>query len=123
MLDRVMPENGPLPLDGGKFADWESLIIREGNEVLAAAMEERAKLDQVSEVTEAGRCPYCSSDRTYLKKQRTDSAIRSPLGEISISFQNARCRACNGSFSPSKQNMGASGGGASNARRRAPRGA
>ena len=48
------------------------------------------------------------------------NAIRSPLGEISISFQNARCRACNGSFSPSKQNMVAARRSAPDARRRAP---
>ena len=98
---RVAPSNGPLPLTGAKFVDWEDLVMREGFEVLAAAMEERAKLDGQSQVEAPGHCPHCGSERTYLEKQSTSNAIRSPVGEIDVQRQHARCRACNGSFSPS----------------------
>ena len=100
-LDRVAPSNGPLPLTGAKFVDWEDLVMREGFEVLAAAIEERAKLDGQSQVEASGHCPHCGSERTYLEKQSTSNAIRSPVGEINVQRQQARCRACNGSFSPS----------------------
>lgn len=104
-LDRVAPGSGALPLTGAQFADWEDLIMREGFQVLAAAMEERAKLDGQAQVETAGRCPHCGSERTYLEKQGTSNAIRSPVGEIDLRRQHARCRACNGSFSPSKPRL------------------
>jgi DNA-directed RNA polymerase subunit RPC12/RpoP len=72
-------------------------------------MEERAKLEPNAQVEVAGRCPYCSSVRTYLEKGAQQQEIRAPSGMVVYSRQEARCRACGGSFSPSGAGLGTAG--------------
>jgi hypothetical protein len=105
-LERMIPADGSKPLRGSVFADFENQAYEVGNEVLSALMEERAKLEQNAQVAEAGRCPYCTSERTYLEKETTKEEVRSPSGPVLIQRQEARCRACNGSFSPSTARLG-----------------
>jgi hypothetical protein len=100
-LERMIPTDESRPLRGSIFADFENQAYEVGNEVLTALMEERAKLEATAEVQEAGRCPFCKSKRTYLEKCAVQQELRSPSGPVVIRKQGARCRACNGSFSPS----------------------
>lgn len=100
-LERMLPADASKPLRGAVFADFENQAYEVGNEVLTALMEERAKLEGNAEVTAAGRCPYCSAERTHLEKGAVQRELRSPSGPVVIQKQAARCRACDGSFSPS----------------------
>ena len=100
-LERMIPADGSKPLKGAVFAEFENQAYEVGNEVLTALMEERAKLEGNAKATEAGRCPYCGSGRTYLEKGAVQQELRSPNGPVVIQKQGARCRACNGSFFPS----------------------
>jgi hypothetical protein len=106
-LDRVIPKDHNKPLQGAIFADFENQTYAACNDVLAAVMEERAKLDPRAEVCQAGLCPHCGSERTYLEKEQSKQDIRSPSGAVTLTRQHARCRACDGSFSPSEQRLGA----------------
>ena len=120
-LERVIPADPAKPLRGEIFADFERQTYDATNDVVAAVMEERAKLDPRARVTEAGACPHCGSSRTYLEKQQSQQDIRSPSGVFSIMRQHARCRACEGSFSPTEQSVGAAGRSGVNAQSAAAR--
>lgn len=120
-LDRAIPANESVPLKGAVFADFENQAYEVGDEVLAALMEERAKLDESALALSAGRCPYCDSVRTYLEKKTVKQDVRSPSGVVVIEKQRCRCRACKGSFSPSKPGLGIAGGSSADAPRIAAR--
>lgn len=105
-LDRFVPLDESVPLKGKTFLDFENQVDEVGKPLLAAMMEERAALDETAEAREPGRCPYCGSDRVYLKKAVTQGEFQSPHGPVILRRQHARCRACNGSFSPAGQRMG-----------------
>lgn len=100
-LDRLIPLDEEVPLKGATFADFEDQVEQVAREVLPVILEERAALDPGAEVTTAGRCPHCGSDRTYLEKQLTQPEMRSLHGPVAVARQHARCRGCGGSFSPS----------------------
>ena len=105
-LERMIPEEESKPLRGAVFAEFENQAYEVGNEVLTALMEERAKLESNAQVAQAGRCPFCGSERTYLEKGSAQREVRSPSGVVVIQRQEARCRACDGSFSPSASGVG-----------------
>lgn len=100
-LDRMIPEDETIPLKGATFLDFEDQVETVAQSTLPVILEERAALEANAKVEKAGRCPHCGSDRVYLKKETTQTEIRSPHGYAVISQQHGRCRACNGSFSPS----------------------
>ncbi len=100
-LDRMIPEDEDVPLKGATFADFEDQVEALARTALPVAIEERAALSSNAEVEMAGRCPHCGSDRVYLKKETTQSEVRSPHGPVVLFKQHARCRSCGGSFSPS----------------------
>ena len=102
-IDRLVPSDEKVPLRGSTFADFENQSYEAGDAILTAMMEERAKLARTAIVDEPGLCPLCGSNRTYLEDKGTSAnqEIRSPSGPVLIAKQGARCRACNGSFSPS----------------------
>ena len=100
-LDRMIPEDETIPLKGATFSDFEDQVEVVARSTLPVILEERAALETNAKVQTAGRCPHCGSDRVYLKKETTQTEIRSPHGYAVISQQHGRCRACNGSFSPS----------------------
>jgi hypothetical protein len=108
-IDRLVPADESVPLRGSTFADFENQTYEVGDAILTAMMEERAKLARCASVAVAGLCPHCGSHRTYLedKGTGTQQEIRSPSGPVLIAKQGARCRACNGSFSPSVQRLDA----------------
>jgi len=101
-LDRMIPPDESVPLRGSTFRDWEDQAAQVRRAVLPTLLEERAALEENANVTEGGRCPYCSSDRVYLEKQETAPEVTSPDGPVVLTKQHCRCRACDGSFSPSE---------------------
>ena len=100
-LDRLIPEDESVPLKGATFADFEDQVETLAQAALPVALEERASLESHAEVETAGRCPYCGSEGVYLKKEATQPEVRSRYGPVVLYKQNARCRSCGGSFSPS----------------------
>ena len=100
-LDRVIPQDEQTPLKGATFADFEDQIETLARAALPVALEERAALEANARVEEAGRCPYCGSSRVYLERQVTQVEVLSAHGEVVLYKQHARCRSCDGSFSPS----------------------
>ena len=100
-LDRMIPADEGVPLKGATFADFEDQVENLARSALPVVLEERAALEANAEVVTAGRCPHCGSDRVYLEKQVTQPEVLSPHGPVVLHQQHARCRACDGSFSPS----------------------
>ena len=100
-LDRLVPADPAQPMNGRTFRDFEMQGVQLKQALVPAVLEELAALDEAAEVTTAGRCPHCGSDRTYLEKQEVKKEVRSPDGPAVLERQQARCRACDGSFSPS----------------------
>lgn len=100
-LNRMIPEDESVALQGRTFRDFEgqAQILKEA--VIPTLLEERAALDPQAQAVGAGVCPHCGSDRTYLEKGSVQKEIRSTDGPVVLAKQHARCRACNGSFSPS----------------------
>jgi hypothetical protein len=74
-------------------------------------------------VAAGGTCPFCGSGSIYLEKQETQPRIHSPDGPVEIPLQQARCRRCGGSFSPSGARLGSAPGSAVDAAGHAPGGA
>ena len=109
-LDRMIPEDEEIPLKGATFADFEDQVEVVAQSALPVILEERAALELNAEVETAGRCPHCGSDRVYLEKQVSQPEILSPHGPVVLCKQHARCRSCNGSFSPSGSRLGFTGG-------------
>jgi hypothetical protein len=120
-ISRLIPADHKSPLRGQVFADFENQTYAVGNDLLAAMMEERAKLEDNAHVETSGPCPFCGSHRTYLEKETTRKERRSPSGPVLIEQQNARCRACNGSFSPSSAGLGTAQRSATNTQSTQPR--
>jgi hypothetical protein len=108
-IERLVPSDECVPLRGSTFADFENQSYEVADEIVAAMMEERVKLDRLAQVDAAGSCPHCGSSRTYLEDKGAAASreIRSPAGPVSLQQQGARCRACNGSFSPSTPRLAA----------------
>lgn len=100
-LDRLIPADETVPLKGSRFADFEDQVEALARVTLPAVLQERAGLEPNARVEAGGRCPHCGSERVYLEKSETTPAIRSLHGPLSVPQQQARCRACGGSFSPS----------------------
>lgn len=100
-LDRMIPSDEEVPLKGETFADFEDQVEELARAALPIALEERAALEANAEVESAGRCPHCGSERVYLEGRVTHPEVLSPHGPVVLHKQHARCRACNGSFSPS----------------------
>jgi len=100
-LDRMIPADESKPLKGAKFIDWENQVEQMAQAVLPTVLEQRALLEEGAQVEQAGHCPHCGSDRTYVEKQTTRPELISPHGPVMIEKQHARCHCCGGSFSPS----------------------
>lgn len=105
-LDRFIPEDESQPLRGNLFIEWEDQVEQMIRTIATTALEERSALDdgaQVDQHDELGRCPYCQSDRLYLRKRDpVNKEIRTPNGRVVLPTQCIRCRSCGRSFSPSK---------------------
>ena len=100
-LDRIIPADESVPLKGNTFRDWENQVEELRKATLPTVLEERATLEETALAEEPGHCPRCGSDRIYLEPQIGKMEIISPHGEVVLPRQQARCRCCGGSFSPS----------------------
>lgn len=100
-LDRIIPPDASVPLRGSTFADWEGQVGQMRRALLPTVLEERAALEDNARAAAAGHCPRCGSDRVYLAPAETAGEVLSPDGPVVLTRQHARCRACDGSFSPS----------------------
>jgi hypothetical protein len=106
-LAEVIPHDEAVPLRGKTFIEFEDQVYEAGRKVMSVAMEERARLDAAAWQEQPGCCPYCGSDRVYLEKEQTLREFLSPVGPLHVRLQNCRCRACDGSFSPSASRLAA----------------
>ena len=121
-LDRLIPADEAVALKGQTFLEWEESVTDLTRTLGQIGLEERAKLDASAEINDAESCPYCKSSRVYLKQGAAKSEIHSPHGPVEIDLQSARCRACNGTFSPSEARVApARRSAADQRRRRTPR--
>ena len=100
-LSKVIPADERSPLRGRTFSDFEDQVEEAGRTVMTEMLQQRADIDALAWEGNPGLCPHCDSERVYLEKQTTVREYRSPAGVLKIRVQNCRCRACNGSFSPS----------------------
>jgi hypothetical protein len=107
----VIPADEQIGLKGSRFADFEDQVEALARATLPAVLAERAALEPNAQVETAGCCPHCGSARVYLEKQETQAKVLSPHGPLILPAQQARCRACGGSFSPSGAGLGLAGGG------------
>jgi hypothetical protein len=107
-LSKVIPADESQPLRGRTFSDFEDQVEEASRIVAIEMLQRRAELDAMAWEENPGLCPHCDSDRVYLEKQTTAREFRSPAGLVKIRVQNCRCRACNGSFSPSAPRLAAS---------------
>ena len=100
-LDRLMPLDESIPLKGRRFSDFEQQADELKRALLPTFLEERAALDAQAQVAQPGLCPHCGSARVYLEKEPRQVEATSRDGTVVLTKQDCRCRACNGSFSPS----------------------
>jgi hypothetical protein len=105
-LDRVIPPDESVPLRGATFRDFEDQVAQVRRAVMPTLLEERAALDDHALAGGGGGggcCPHCgaAADRVYLKSEEVTSEIMSPDGPVVVPRQSCRCRACDGTFSPS----------------------
>jgi hypothetical protein len=111
-LDRMIPPEEQTPLKGRLFAEFEDQVEKLVSAMGCGALEERAALDGSAAVEEGGTCPFCGSASIYLEKQETQPRIHTPHGPLRVALQQARCRRCDGSFSPSSARLGSAERGA-----------
>jgi hypothetical protein len=111
LREKLIPVDESVPLQGGKFIDWENQADQIERELCTAFMEERAALEAGAQVENGGRCPHCGSDRVYLMKGESKVEVRSPHGPVVLHKQHCRCRACDRTFSPSGAGLGYADGG------------
>ena len=121
-LERLIPADEETPLRGRAFLDFEEQVEKLTQAVGRSALEQRAALDERAKVEEGGTCPFCGSESVYLERQETQPRVNSPDGPVEVPLQQARCRRCDGSFSPSGARLGFAPGSTADAARLAPRG-
>jgi len=110
-LDRTIPEDESTPLRGATFRDFEDQVARVRRAAMPTLLEERpfdvaqgeALDDHAMAAGGGGCCPHCgaAAERVYLKSAEVASEIMSPDGPVVVTKQSCRCRACDGTFSPS----------------------
>jgi hypothetical protein len=123
ILDKMIPPDTQVPLEGRKFIDWEDQGDEIARTMVPLFLEERAALDAAAQADCGGRCPACKSDRVYLIKEVGNVEVMTPFGQVVLKKQRCRCRECDRSFSPSAAGLGlasrgrsvAQGGGAGGA--------
>jgi hypothetical protein len=109
-LERLIPTDESLPLRGRTFREWEDQADEFDRTVTTILLQERAAMDASARVQEAGRCPFCGSERVYLeKKDPRKTEVQTPHGQVVLERQSCRCRSCDRTFSPSGPGLGPAG--------------
>ena len=101
-LDKLIPPDDSVPLDGAKFIDFEKQADQLEASLCTAFLEERVALSTAARAEEGGRCPGCGSDRVYMQKPVSKVEVLTPHGTVVMDKQRCRCRQCGRSFSPSE---------------------
>jgi hypothetical protein len=111
-LDRLIPLDESMELEGTKFIDWEDQGDELDRAVTGTFLQERAALDGHADVDAlcGGPCPSCGSRRIYIPKAKRNVERNTPHGPVVLSEQTCRCRACGKCFSPSAKSLGVAGG-------------
>jgi hypothetical protein len=104
-FSEVIPADEGKPLRGKTFAEFEDQVEAAGRKVMTVSLEERAAVDAAAWREKPGCCPRCHSEHVYLEEQLSIREVRSAVGLLTIRLQNCRCRACDGSFSPSASRL------------------
>lgn len=111
-LDRLLPDDSKVPLQGRTFLDFENVAERMSNDLYVTVLEERVKLAGLEKPTVL-RCPHCSSPRLREVGEERKKEIRTPRGVAVIQERSLRCRDCGRTFSPGKGGTVDAGGGGS----------
>jgi hypothetical protein len=109
ILDKMIPADEAVPLQGRKFVEWEDQGDELARTVVPMFLEERAALEASALADSGGNCPHCDSHRIYLLKQDAQAQqveVLTPNGPVVLKKQRCRCRSCGRSFSPSGAGLG-----------------
>src|SRR5579864_3717887 len=98
-VDRLLPADGNVPLQGRTFLDFENVAERVSNDLYVTIVEERVMLAGLEKPTVA-RCPHCSSPRLREVGEARPKEIRTPRGVATVEERSLRCRDCGRTFSP-----------------------
>jgi hypothetical protein len=91
-LERIVPPDASVPLRGSTFRDREDRVAQMRAAVLPTVLGERAALEPDARVEDAGHCPHCGSDSTYLERPTTRPEVLSPDGPALVERQHGRHR-------------------------------
>jgi DNA-directed RNA polymerase subunit RPC12/RpoP len=108
-VDRLLPADPDVPLQGRTFLDFENVAERVSNDLYVTIVEERVMLAGLDRPTVA-RCPHCSSPRLRQAGDLRKKEIRTPRGVAMVEEPMLRCRDCGRSFSPSAAGVVDAGG-------------
>jgi hypothetical protein len=109
-VDRLLPADANIPLQGRTFLDFENVAERVSNDLYVTIVEERVMLAGMERPT-VGRCPHCSSPRLRKVGEVRKKEIRTPRGAATVEEPTLRCRDCGRTFSPGACGIGDAGGG------------
>ena len=108
-VDRLLPADGNVPLQGRTFLDFENVAERVSNDLYVTILEERVMLAGLERPTVA-RCPHCSSPRLRKVGEVRKKEVRTPRGLATVEESSLRCRDCGRTFSPSAAGVVDAGG-------------
>jgi len=109
-VDRLLPADPTIPLQGRTFLDFENVAERVSNDLYVTIVEERVMLAGLDRPT-VGRCPHCSSPRLRKVGEVRKKEIRTPRGVATVEEPALRCRDCGRTFSPCAAGVVDAGGG------------
>ena len=90
-VDRLLPADPNIPLQGRTFLDFENVAERVCNDLYVTILEERVALAGQEKPTVA-RCPQCSSPRLREVGEVGQKEIRTPRGVAMVQESSLRCR-------------------------------
>lgn len=112
-VDRLLPADESVPLQGRTFLDFENVAERVSNDLYVTIVEERVMLTGLDRLPARRDCPHCSSPRLRKVGEVRKKEIRTPRGVATVEEPTLRCRDCGRTFSPSAAGVGDAGGGGS----------
>lgn len=108
-VDRLLPADPNIPLQGRTFLDFENVAERVSNDLYVTIVEERVTLSGLDRPT-VDRCPHCSSPRLRKAGEIRKKEVRTPRGVATVEEPTLRCRDCGRTFSPGAAGVVDAGG-------------
>jgi transposase len=108
-VDRLLPADPNIPLQGRTFLDFENVAERVSNDLYVTIVEERVMLSGLDRPT-VDRCPHCSSPRWRKVGEIRKKEVRTPRGVATVEEPTLRCRDCGRTFSPGAAGVVDAGG-------------